>query len=138
MIVRRDGSVPDEQHVKGLKEFARRTIKRFSHRREKEELRQYMDDHVAIGNVLALGMPTSILELISLGIKEFPKKDNKIFRIFIILCDVITIGFLMRFMKTWTKVSTFFENLEKFEQFRHLPFLSPSVQMGRRFGEEPA
>jgi hypothetical protein len=39
-VVRRDGPVPDEQHVKGLKKFSWRAIKRFSHAREKEELRQ--------------------------------------------------------------------------------------------------
>jgi hypothetical protein len=38
VVMRRDGAVPDEQHVKGLKEFGRRIIKRFSHTREKEKL----------------------------------------------------------------------------------------------------
>jgi hypothetical protein len=73
-VVRRDGPGPDEQHVKGLKKFARRTIKRFSHTKEKEKLRQYVDDHFAIGDVFALGISMSILELISLAIKEFSRK----------------------------------------------------------------
>jgi hypothetical protein len=38
VVVTRDRSVPDEQHIKGLKEFARRTIKRFSRTLEKEKL----------------------------------------------------------------------------------------------------
>jgi hypothetical protein len=70
------GPVPDEQHVKGLKEFARSTIKRFSHTREKEKHRRYVDGHFVIGDVFALGRPMSIPELISLGIKELSKKGQ--------------------------------------------------------------
>jgi hypothetical protein len=73
-IVRSDGPVPDEQHVKGLKEFARKTIKRFLHTREKETLRRYVDDRFVIGNTFALGMPMSILEVISQGIEDFSGK----------------------------------------------------------------
>jgi hypothetical protein len=78
IVVRRDGSVPDEQHVKRLKEFARKTIKRFSHTREKEKPRRYVDNHFVIDHEFALGIPKSILELISLRIKEFSK--NKIIK----------------------------------------------------------
>jgi hypothetical protein len=77
-ILRRDGAVPDEQHVKGLKEFARRTIKRFSHTRQKEKLKQYVEEHFVIGDTFALGIPMSVLELISSGIREFSKKNHKI------------------------------------------------------------
>jgi hypothetical protein len=54
VVVRMDGPVPDEQQVKGLKEFARRTIKRFSHTREKEKLKQYVGEHFVIGDTFAL------------------------------------------------------------------------------------
>jgi hypothetical protein len=99
VIGRRDGPVPDKQYVKALKKFARGIIKSFSHTSDKEKLRRYVDNHFVIGDVFALGIPMSILELISLGINEFSKKDNKIFRLFTIFRDVITIGFLMRSMK---------------------------------------
>jgi hypothetical protein len=61
VVVRRNGPVPDEQHVKDLKEFTLRTVKRFSHTREKEKLRGYVDDHFVIGDAFALGMSMSIL-----------------------------------------------------------------------------
>jgi hypothetical protein len=74
LIVTRDGPVPDEQHIRGLKEFARRTIKRFSHTKEKEKLTRYVENHFVIGETFALGMPMSILALISRGIQEFSEK----------------------------------------------------------------
>jgi hypothetical protein len=74
VVTRRDGAVPDEQHVKGLKKFARRTIKRFSHTREKEKLQQYVADHFVIDDTFALGIPMSVLEPISVGIKEFSRR----------------------------------------------------------------
>jgi hypothetical protein len=40
VVMRRDRPVRYKQHVKGLKAFAQRTIKRFSHTREKEKLQQ--------------------------------------------------------------------------------------------------
>jgi hypothetical protein len=83
MVMRRDGPVPDEQHVKGVKEFARRTIKRFSHASEKEKLQQYVAGHFAIGDAFALGIPMSVLELISSGIREFSKKKTIKFATFL-------------------------------------------------------
>jgi hypothetical protein len=56
VVVTRDGSVPHEQHVKGLKEFARRTIKRFYHAKEKEKLTKYVD---AIGKN---SIPATVVE----------------------------------------------------------------------------
>jgi hypothetical protein len=73
MVVRRDGRVADEQYVKGLKEFALRTIKRFSHIRDREKLRRYMDDHFLTGDAFALGISMSTLELTSLEMNEFSK-----------------------------------------------------------------
>jgi hypothetical protein len=74
LIVTRDGHVPDEQHIKGLKEFARRTIKRFSHTKEKEKLMQYVENHFVIGETFGLRMPKSILALISREIQEISNK----------------------------------------------------------------
>jgi hypothetical protein len=77
-LVRKDGPVPDEQHIRGLKEFTRKTIKRFSHTKEKEELRQYVYDHPVVGSTFGLGMPILILELISRGLRNSPDNCNQI------------------------------------------------------------
>jgi hypothetical protein len=111
VVVRRDGPVPDEQQVKGLKEFARSTMKQFSHTREKEKLKQYVYGHFVIGDTFALGISMSILALISLGIQGFSKKKQEKFPI---LCDVITIAFLKESMKTWTQFITFLKIWTKF------------------------
>jgi hypothetical protein len=73
-VVRRGGFVPDEQHIRGLKEFARRTIESFSHTREKEKLRRYVDDYFVIGHTFALGTLMLTLQLVSRGIKEFSRQ----------------------------------------------------------------
>jgi hypothetical protein len=64
VVMRRDGPIPDEQHVKGLNEFARRTNKRFSHTREKEKLQQCVAERFVIGDIFALGISIYVLELI--------------------------------------------------------------------------
>jgi hypothetical protein len=73
-IVGRGGPVPDEQHVGGFREFARKTIKRFSHTREKETPGQCADGRFVTRDIFALGMPMSILELVSQWIEEFSGK----------------------------------------------------------------
>jgi hypothetical protein len=51
-----------------------KTIKRSSHPKDKEEINQYVDDHFAIGETSALGIPVSVLALISRKIGEFSEK----------------------------------------------------------------
>jgi hypothetical protein len=81
-----------------------------------------------IGDRFAFGIPISVLELISVGIKEFSKKDNNKIEFFGSFCDVITFGFLMKSMKTWTNLDTFLDNLDKFGHFRCLPNLRLLIQ----------
>jgi hypothetical protein len=40
---------------------------------KKEEIRQYVDEHCIIGAEFALGLPISVLDLISEGIHVFQK-----------------------------------------------------------------
>jgi hypothetical protein len=75
-ITERDAVALDEQDTTGLKTFARKTIKTFSHAKDKEKIKQYVEDHFAIGETFALGIPVSVLELISSGINEFSKKHR--------------------------------------------------------------
>jgi hypothetical protein len=73
-VLQRDAIALDEQHTRGLKTFAQKQIKRFSHAKDKEKISRYVGEHFAIGETFALGIPVSVLELISAGIREFSKK----------------------------------------------------------------
>jgi hypothetical protein len=50
----------------------------FSDARDKEEMSRDVDDHFAIGEILALGIPVSVLGLLSRGIKEFSRKHGSL------------------------------------------------------------
>jgi hypothetical protein len=73
-VMERDAIALDEQHTRGLKTFAQKTIKRFSHAKDKQKISRYVDDHFVIGETFALGILLSVLKLISTVISEFSKK----------------------------------------------------------------
>jgi hypothetical protein len=54
-----------------LREVAVRNIKRFSHSKRKEEIRQFVEGSFVIGTEFALELPISVLDLISDGIRHF-------------------------------------------------------------------
>jgi hypothetical protein len=58
------GSEPvavDEHPGIGLKDFAQKRMKRFSHAKDKEKINRYVDNHCAIGETFALAIPVSVL-----------------------------------------------------------------------------
>jgi hypothetical protein len=69
--VNRDASVESPLHVVHLKDVAMRNIRRFSHSKKKEELKQFVESHFAIGSESTFGLPISVLDLISDGIRHF-------------------------------------------------------------------
>jgi hypothetical protein len=79
-IVTRSGIIRNEQCTMGLKKFARKTLKRFSHTRDKEKLRKYVDEHFALGNSFALERAVSISE------NDFPG-DQEVLPPFVMLSD---------------------------------------------------
>jgi hypothetical protein len=66
----RDAPVGSPPHVIHLKDVAMRNIRRFSHSKKKE-IKQFVQSHFAIGREFALGLPISVLDLISDGIRHF-------------------------------------------------------------------
>jgi hypothetical protein len=71
MEVNRDTPVQSPLHVIHLKELAMRNIRRFLHSKNKEEIKQFVESHFAIGREFALGLSISVLDLISDGIRHF-------------------------------------------------------------------
>jgi hypothetical protein len=71
MEVNRDAPVKLPLHMVHLKDVAMRNIGRFSRSKKKEEIKQFVESHFAIGREFALGLPISVLDLISDGIKHF-------------------------------------------------------------------
>jgi hypothetical protein len=69
--VNRDAPVEPPLHVIHLKDFAMGNIRRLSHFKKKEEIKQLVESHFAIGREFALGLPISVLDLISDGIRHF-------------------------------------------------------------------
>jgi hypothetical protein len=67
--------VPDESpaHIAYLKELAIRNMKRFSHSKGKSEIQKYVDQNLKVDGGFALGLPISVLNLISEGIRSFSK-----------------------------------------------------------------
>jgi hypothetical protein len=53
-----------------LKEVAVGNTKRFSRSKRKEEIRQFVEGNFVIGTEFALGLPISVLDLISDGIRR--------------------------------------------------------------------
>jgi hypothetical protein len=66
-----DAPVEPPLHVIHLKDVAMRNIRRFSHFKKKEEIKQFVESHFAIRREFALGLPISVLDLISNGIRHF-------------------------------------------------------------------
>jgi hypothetical protein len=69
----RNRNPPDDWrlHVVHLKEVVVCNIKRFSHSKRKEEIREFIKGNFVIGTAFALGLPISALDLISDGIRHF-------------------------------------------------------------------
>jgi hypothetical protein len=74
-ITERDAFARDEQIARGLKTFAQQTVERFCHAKDKEKIGRFVGDHFAVGEIFALGIPVSVLELISRRISESSKKS---------------------------------------------------------------
>jgi hypothetical protein len=72
-IVEMNRNPPDNSrlHLVHLKEVAVRNVKRFSHSKRKEEIRQFIKGSIVSGTEFALGLPISVLDLISDGIRHF-------------------------------------------------------------------
>jgi hypothetical protein len=68
--------IPNESpaHIMFVKDFAVRNIRRFSGSRKKEEVREYVEENLFVGAEFALGLPMSVLGLISEGIRHFRKQ----------------------------------------------------------------
>jgi hypothetical protein len=60
-------------HVSSLKKLAVRNVKRFSCSRQTAEIHASAEGSCVVGDEFALGLPDSILELISKGISHFPE-----------------------------------------------------------------
>jgi hypothetical protein len=58
-------------HVIHLKDVIMRNIRRLSHSKKKEEIKQFVESHFVIGREFALGLPISVFNLISDGIRHF-------------------------------------------------------------------
>jgi hypothetical protein len=69
--VNRDAPVESLLHVIHLEDIAMRNIRRFSHSKKKEEIKQFVESHFVIGRGFVLGLPISVLDLISDGIRHF-------------------------------------------------------------------
>jgi hypothetical protein len=54
-----------------LKDLAIGNIKRFSHSRSKSEIQKYVDQSFKVDEGLALGLPISVVNVISKGIMSF-------------------------------------------------------------------
>jgi hypothetical protein len=67
--------IPNESaaHIAYVKDLAARNIKRFSGSRQKGEIRKYVEENLAVSAEFALGLPISVLSLISEGIDHFRK-----------------------------------------------------------------
>jgi hypothetical protein len=63
------------EHAAAVKDIAARNIKRFSGSRNKVEIRKYVEDNFVMSPDFALGLPISVLDLISGGIEHFRKKE---------------------------------------------------------------
>jgi hypothetical protein len=61
----RHAPVESPLHAIDLNDVAMRNIRRFSHSKKKEEIRQFVENHFAIGQEFALGLPISVFDLIS-------------------------------------------------------------------------
>jgi hypothetical protein len=59
-----------------MKGFRSEDNQNIFHARDKEEINRYVDDHFTIDKTFALGIPVSILGLISGGIRESFKKQG--------------------------------------------------------------
>jgi hypothetical protein len=72
-IVEVNRNPPDDLRLQviRLKEVAVLNIRRFSHSKRKEEIRQFVEGNFVIGTEFALGLPISVLDLISDGIRHF-------------------------------------------------------------------
>jgi hypothetical protein len=73
-ITGRDAIDFDEQHATGLKTLAQRTIRRFSHVKDKEKIKRYVEEHFVIREIFALGILVWVLGLMFSGIGEFSRK----------------------------------------------------------------
>jgi hypothetical protein len=62
-----------EAHMKDVKDLATRNSKRFSGSRKEDEIRTYVDENLIMGAELVLGLPISVLDLISEGGQHFRK-----------------------------------------------------------------
>jgi hypothetical protein len=74
-IQKLEREVPDESpaHITCLKELAIRNIKRFSHSKGKSAIQKYVDHNFKVDVGFALGLPISVLNLISEAIRSFSK-----------------------------------------------------------------
>jgi hypothetical protein len=74
-LVKLERQTPDESptHLEYVKDIAIRNIKRFSRSKKKDEIRRYVDDNLVMGEEFALGLPISLLDLISEGIQYFSR-----------------------------------------------------------------
>jgi hypothetical protein len=68
--VNRDAPVESSLHVIHLKDVAMRNIRQYCHSKKKEETKQFVESHFAIGREFALGLPISVLNLISDGVRH--------------------------------------------------------------------
>jgi hypothetical protein len=68
--------IPNESpaHIMYVKDLAVRNIRHFSGSRKKEEISEYVEANLVVGPELALGLPMSVLGLISEGIEHFRKR----------------------------------------------------------------
>jgi hypothetical protein len=72
-VVKIDRHIPDESptHFEYVRDITIRNIKRFSKSKKKDEIRRYVDENLIMGEEFALGLPISLLNLISQGIQQF-------------------------------------------------------------------
>jgi hypothetical protein len=73
-ITGRDAIAFEQQYATGLKSLEQRTIRRFSHAKDKEKIKGYVEQHFVISETFALRIPVSVLALMSARISEFSRK----------------------------------------------------------------
>jgi hypothetical protein len=71
----REPADQSQAHATPIKDLAVRNIGRFSRSRNRDEIRKYVEDNFAASPNFALGLPISVLNLISRGIEHFRKKE---------------------------------------------------------------
>jgi hypothetical protein len=58
-------------YLTSLKNLAVKNIKRFSRSRNREEIKRYVEENFAFGSSFTLGLPISVLDMISSEIRHF-------------------------------------------------------------------